>query len=793
MRTSFLLHLILTSVSVRDSTQVTHDSTNHLTSESICSDPVVDCGFGLWNEHSCVCDCIPPYCFSDIHQSCAAPGSCPDPFEGCTTNVDCPYFPNPSTGQCESGPKISQGVYLVFRTVEECCEATYTDPSNCIPVTSTVSNSLETSVTTAAQATLPQALSQTQTTATPQAETSPAETSPAETIGVSLMPISISLHNLSPQFQLNDIRRGEMIDVIQEKLIVTSGNLNETILHIDIFDDLSKNQDLWDKYTGEIQISVTGTSVSLTEIQIQTAFLNSLQGQIYEIAGELKDAWGSEIYTDIVILSIDDAQTSLEPTPRPTIAGDIAIPSNPNNDDGGKNNTQVWAVILASILFVMICCGLLVWQRQRDKKTDRQLSDHSSYFDESSHSSSSKRTNDLSPSVEQSLPSRSPGSIHTSQSFNRSQKSIQRSNQLQNKDPSANQLQLMNQSFNQSRRSRMDATEIFNQSRQTNLSSDPSRESRIDPSSTQLQLMNHSFSQSRPSSQMNQNFQSHRTDQRSINLNRSNRIDRTLNQSRRINKGKETMKRVQIEPIEENYDMDQMRQADQLRQKPYQHIQQNDPISAEEENLEEGYDGGKSSFLMSNTNVADDESSDEGLDVDESDDNVLGLLYYDGASSADEESAKESRKTRRSGRSGRTNRSGKSSGKSAKTKSSRPKKKKRSKRIVETAHHQQRQLNSYADMVGESEEQNFYVTQPKTSSDQLSGSMVYINTASSQHGMLDANKFITEKNSNARGEQSIFSHGSTIRSDDSHRKEFTHNQWAKQYCESPPDYQSNMK
>ena len=32
--------------------------------------PQGDCGFGIWNANTCECNCIPPYCFDELYQSC---------------------------------------------------------------------------------------------------------------------------------------------------------------------------------------------------------------------------------------------------------------------------------------------------------------------------------------------------------------------------------------------------------------------------------------------------------------------------------------------------------------------------------------------------------------------------------------------------------------------------------------------------------------------------------------------------------------------------------------------------
>jgi hypothetical protein len=38
--------------------------------ETTCAAWWSDCGFGIWNNNTCECDCISPYCFDELHQSC---------------------------------------------------------------------------------------------------------------------------------------------------------------------------------------------------------------------------------------------------------------------------------------------------------------------------------------------------------------------------------------------------------------------------------------------------------------------------------------------------------------------------------------------------------------------------------------------------------------------------------------------------------------------------------------------------------------------------------------------------
>jgi len=95
-----------------------------------CLEPVGGCGLGLWDGKKCRCDCIPPICYDSLFL-CASEGSCPDPFAGCTVDIDCPYSFDTSAGDCLSSPTIPHGIFQVFRTRKECCEANYPHSSAC--------------------------------------------------------------------------------------------------------------------------------------------------------------------------------------------------------------------------------------------------------------------------------------------------------------------------------------------------------------------------------------------------------------------------------------------------------------------------------------------------------------------------------------------------------------------------------------------------------------------------------------------------------------------------------------
>eukprot|EP00584_Thalassiosira_punctigera_P026287 CAMPEP_0172577232 /NCGR_PEP_ID=MMETSP1067-20121228/138127_1 /TAXON_ID=265564 ORGANISM="Thalassiosira punctigera, Strain Tpunct2005C2" /NCGR_SAMPLE_ID=MMETSP1067 /ASSEMBLY_ACC=CAM_ASM_000444 /LENGTH=716 /DNA_ID=CAMNT_0013369917 /DNA_START=290 /DNA_END=2440 /DNA_ORIENTATION=- len=714
------------------------------------------------------------------------------------------------TGQCDNGPTVTQGVFEIFRTAEECCMSSYPDPSSCYKAPPTASPSLAPALATAPPTPVPQkvALGQVQKLVPTPA---PHEVAPRiDNDGVLLTPIPIIINNLPSQFELDDDRRGELIDIIQNTLIVTSDDFNVTILEMVIADRLFSDQDR--TLPLELQITVTGTIIKLRSAnnvfpdEVRVAFVNAMQNQINEITDGLERAWNLENATSNVTLTIGDVQIPSPPTHGPTFpnlqSGVVAETPNANNDARVNMSMPIWAVVLVAILFTMLCGGLSVWRRRRDKNIDRQTPDHNSFFDGgvSSNASSSRITAGLSPSVEDALASR-PRKIHVvDSSFNRSRNMDQSFNQSCGMDKSLTMSRLMNHSSNQSHQMKQ--------------------------RSNQSRLMNESFNQSRHS-QTSQSFKSHRMCQSvdGQNINRERGKDHSLNQSchtdpnwscnrrrwmePRSNKSlrlmeweDENINRVQIDPPERDHDEECI--VDPVYQVG-QHVLSagNQGQISQEEELDEGYEGGKSSFFMSSNHVSeDDEDSsdqDQGIEADESEDNVLGLLYYADASSADESAAKDCGKSRRSGRAGRSGRSGRSrysSGKSTRQSSGKSsKQKKQGKKRVIKKHaeergyelrEQQQQQHTHPEYqrreqqkmqhpgafltntVGEPEGQHAYVTRPG-----VSGSMVYVNTASTRSLSLHKGEFLPSRYAESPpGEQSVSTHGSTIRTDDTYRKAF---------------------
>ena len=198
------------------------------------------------------------------------------------------------------------------------------------------------------------------------------------------------------------------------------------------------------------------------------------------------------------------------------------------------------------------------------------------------------------------------------------------------------------------------------------------------------------------------------------------------------------------------------------------------PIMAEysedddDEEEDRGYDGGKSSSRL---DIEQDQESDDSSDHNEvEDDNeleddgiVLGLLYYDGATSAEE--SEEGRDSGRSRRSRRKNRSmhSKGSGKSGKSRNTRRSRRKQALEKLEEEPQQQRQPMVPCDPEGFRESELECTANMPLQGDNLLGSIV----CSGPGGNLDDYQLRPIREGRPRGDHSAVSHGSTIRTEDS--------------------------
>lgn len=90
-----------------------------------CEDPPGDgCGWGVWNQYTCQCDCNPGFCLS-ANQKCY--DGCTtheefNPWGGCRPGIDCPWFPEKhGKSHCTSSANFA-GIHNLHETAEICCK-----------------------------------------------------------------------------------------------------------------------------------------------------------------------------------------------------------------------------------------------------------------------------------------------------------------------------------------------------------------------------------------------------------------------------------------------------------------------------------------------------------------------------------------------------------------------------------------------------------------------------------------------------------------------------------------------
>ena len=467
-----------------------------------------------------------------------------------------------------------------------------------------------------------------------------------------------------------------MSDVIRSTLAAPSDELNVTILSIDVVDNLFLIRDS-STLALELRIEVTGDRVIPEEVH--AAFLDTLQNHIDDVATALQGAWVPEVFTNNVILSIEDVSTTLN-LKQPAEVGDQ--PTAPQHD-GEENSVPVWAVVLFPILFALLCGGLMIWQRRRrrDKDLDNEEAHHNSSFDEemSFDESRLRQTSSQKP-----LPNNNVGF----------QQSIR--------------------SFSSRSTARMGPTNGYRD--------DAPQLSSSKVSVRQIELSNPS-------------------------LGRSNNNERVMNA-----RGYPARQRNNV------------RAHNSLRTSSETPIMAEYSEDDDDEEEDRGYDGGKSSSRL---DIEQDQESDDSSDHNEvEDDNqseddgiVLGLLYYDGATSAEE--SEEGRDSGRSRRSRRKNRSmhSKGSGKSGKSRNTRRSRRKQALEKLEEEPQQQRQQ----DPEGFRESDLECTVNMPLQGDNLLGSVV----CSGPGGNLDDYQLRPIREVRPRGDHSTVSHGSTIRTEDS--------------------------
>jgi len=98
-----------------------------------CENVSTDCGWGLFNPWTCRCDCPAGICL-DNNEQCYTP--CQEtinvnPFAGCTSGWDCPWFPDSDAGHCLS-EMHQPNKFEIYRTASECCKEHYGGSAICL-------------------------------------------------------------------------------------------------------------------------------------------------------------------------------------------------------------------------------------------------------------------------------------------------------------------------------------------------------------------------------------------------------------------------------------------------------------------------------------------------------------------------------------------------------------------------------------------------------------------------------------------------------------------------------------
>ena len=261
-------------------------------------------------------------------------GSCQNPFEGCTPYVNCPYYYNPA-GKCDSSPDIYPGVFTVFWDAESCCRTNFpSDVSKCEAAAVVV---------------------------TPEPTLAPTSLAPVaapkEFQLVSIPPIPITLINSTGPVQFDEDQR-----MVLEAIIINStaneigSEVNATIQSMNLTRTNQESGDTESSFELHPIVIVT-TDTTYTPEEIRGSILKILKNQNSDINSQLNNLLG-------IILSFSSMQ----------------------NDDGIKDNNNllvddsnnVLAAVLASVLsvlFVLVCVGLIIRGKRKKKKLSTTKND----------------------------------------------------------------------------------------------------------------------------------------------------------------------------------------------------------------------------------------------------------------------------------------------------------------------------------------------------------------------------------------------------------------------------------
>jgi hypothetical protein len=184
---------------------------------------------------------------------------------------------------------------------------------------------------------------------------SPVAISPVATLEISIPLIPMSLINLPAQLELDEdqIRRVEDI-IMNSTTNEISSELDVLLLSMKV--SQSTNEEDWDKTLSlEIRPVVIVTSDMTYSVQdMRASILKIMNNQNGNIASQLIELLGQGSSSDSVALYFGD-----KPVSTPSI----------HTRDDGKDNIKL-TVVLASvftILFVVACCGHMIWRRGHQK------------------------------------------------------------------------------------------------------------------------------------------------------------------------------------------------------------------------------------------------------------------------------------------------------------------------------------------------------------------------------------------------------------------------------------------
>ena len=216
---------------------------------------------------------------------------------------------------------------------------------------------------------------------------------------ISIPPIPMRLINLPTQLTLDeDQTRGVEDIMINSTTYEIESELNTIIQSMKV-DSSSVNEEDGDKVSSlEIRpVVIINTDTTYSVQDMRASILKILNVQKGNIASQLRELFGQDIYTDSVVLHFGDTPTPVSTTP-------IQI------SDDGKDSNNLLTVVLASTfsaLFIVVCGGLIIHRGQRknelpteqvvtvdDKSNGDSVPQHQTADDGESRTSSRAHVND---------------------------------------------------------------------------------------------------------------------------------------------------------------------------------------------------------------------------------------------------------------------------------------------------------------------------------------------------------------------------------------------------------------